>query len=415
MEHVQDKKDKKPFFKRRGIKILMGFLLVIIALRIALPYIVLKYANKTLATMHGYYGHVNDVDIALYRGAYKIKSVYLNKIDTVTMEETEFFQARMIDLSVEWKALLDGKIVGELEFYDPRLKFTKEKTKAKELEKDTTDFRKLLNDFMPLQVNRFEIINGVIQYQDPTSTPKVDIQLDNAHILAENLKTEKSEKLLPASVIADANIYQGHLSLELHLDPFAKEPTFDMNAELNDTHLPELNDFFKAYGKFDVNKGLFGLYTEVASKEGNFVGYVKPLIKDLDVLGMEDRKDNILQKTWEAIVGGAGQLLRNQKHDQVATKVPLEGNFKNAKVNILYAIIEILKNAFIQALQPTIDQQINIATTESPDLESQIFGKDKNEKINLKENDSTENKKDKKGILKKLFNKKDKDKEKNIE
>jgi len=408
MKVHSDKKEKKPFFKRKGIKILIGVLVLLISLRIALPYIVLKYANKTLATMNGYYGHVKDVDIALYRGAYKIKNVYLNKVDSVTMEETEFFQARMIDLSVQWEALLDGKIVGELEFLDPRLKFTKEKTKADELEKDTTDFRKLLNDFMPLQVNRFEIINGVIQYIDPSSNPKVDIQLDNAHILAENLKTEKSEKLLPATVTADANIYQGRLSLELHLDPFAKEPTFDLNAELNNTHLPELNDFFKAYGKFDVNKGSFGLYTEVASKEGNFVGYVKPLIKDLDVLGMEDRDDNILQKAWEAIVGGAGQLLRNQKHDQVATKVPLEGNFKNAKVNILYAIIEILKNAFIQALQPTIDQQINISTTESPDLKSQIFGKDKKEKVNMIEKDSAQNKKEKKGILKKLFNKKDK-------
>ncbi|MCE3279021.1 MAG: hypothetical protein K0S44_1212 [Bacteroidetes bacterium] len=410
-----NKKARKPLIKRRGIKILMGILIVLIALRIALPYIVLKYANKTLSTMHGYYGHVNDVDIALYRGAYKIKNVYLNKVDTLTMEETEFFQARMIDLSVEWEALIDGKIVGELEFHDPRLKFTKEKTKAEELEKDTTDFRKLLNDFMPLQVNRFEIINGVIQYQDPTSTPKVDIQLDNAHILAENLKTEKSEKLLPAKVTADANIYKGHLSLELNLDPFAKAPTFDMNAELKDTHLPELNDFFKAYGKFDVNRGTFGLFTEVASKEGNFVGYVKPVIKDLDILGMEDREDNILQKAWEAIVGGAGQLLRNQKHDQVATKVPLEGNFKDTEVNILYAIVEILKNAFIQALQPTIDQQINIGTTSTQDLESQISGKDKNGNINLKNNDSTENKKENKGILKKIFNKNDKDKQKSEE
>ncbi len=55
-----------------------------------------------------------------------------------------------------------------------------------------------------------------------------------------------------------------------------------------------------------------------------FTGYVKPLIKDLDVLGKEDRKDNLLRKLWEAIAGGAGKLFENKSKDQVATKFPLK-------------------------------------------------------------------------------------------
>lgn len=397
------KTERKPFLKRTGIRILLGVILLLIAIRIALPYIVLKYVNKTLSTMHGYYGHVNNIDIALYRGAYKIENIYLHKIDTVSQRETEFFEARLIDLSVHWRALLEGKIVGELEFNDPRLRFTKDKAEPKDVKNDTADFRKLLDDFMPLRVNRFEIINGVIQYIDSTSSPMVNIQMDNTHVLAENLTTEKDTSLLPATVTADANIYRGHLTVKMRLDPLAKEPTFDMNMELNDTYLPDLNDFFKAYAKIDVNKGSFGLYTEVASKQGNFVGYVKPLIKDLDILGKEDRKDNILQQAWEAIVGGVGQLLKNQKHDQVATKIPLEGNFKKTNANIWYALFEIFKNAFVQALQPSIDQEVSLSTvgkgpaklTDNPVLKTEDIPEKKEEK-------------EKKGFFNKLFNKKDK-------
>ncbi|MCW3072515.1 MAG: hypothetical protein JWO44_2405 [Bacteroidetes bacterium] len=396
---------KKPFFKRTSIRILLGLIIVLIGVRIALPYIVLKYANKALSTMHGYYGHVNDIDIALYRGAYKIKNIYLHKVDSVSQQETEFFEARLIDLSVEWSALLDGKIVGELEFDDPRLRFTKDKAEPADVKNDTTDFRKLLDDFMPLRVNRFEIMNGVIQYIDAGSSPKVDIQLDNAHILAENLTSEKDTSLLPATVIADANIYQGHLDLHMRLDPLAKDPTFDLNTELKDTHLPDLNDFFKAYAKLDVNSGIFGLYAEVASKQGNFVGYVKPVIKNLDVLGPEDRKDNILQKIWEGFAGGAAQLLKNQKHDQVATKIPLKGTFKNSKANLLYAVIEVLRNAFIEALHPSIDQEISIGSVGTDPEKHKLFGKRDEKKEGKKEEPAPGEKEKKKGLFKKLFNK----------
>jgi len=409
-EKEENKKDKMTFFKRRSTKVILVLVGILILLRIALPYIVLKYANKTLSKMHGYYGHINDVDIALYRGAYKIKNMYLHKVDTVTHQESQFFEARMIDLSVHWKALLQGKIVGELEFEDPLLRFTKDKVEPKQIKNDTADFRQLLDDFMPLEVNRFEVLNGIIQFIDSTSNPMVNIQMDNTNVRAENLKTRKdADALLPSTVEASANVYRGLMTLKMKLDPLAKEPTFDMNLEVKDTYLPDLNNFFKAYGKLDVNKGIFGLYSEVASKNGKFVGYVKPLIKDLDILGKEDRKDNLLQKMWEAIAGGAGQVLKNQKHDQVATKIPIKGTFKNTETNIWTAIIEVLKNAFVSALQPSIDQEINISSvrkSESQTLKEKITGEKEPEK---------KEEKDKKGFLNKIFKKKDKSEQKEKE
>jgi hypothetical protein len=77
--------------------------------------------------MEGYRGHINDIDLALIRGAYKIDSIYLNKYDSATGKETPFFNASLIDLSVEWKALFHGSIVGELRFTNPVLRFTKDK------------------------------------------------------------------------------------------------------------------------------------------------------------------------------------------------------------------------------------------------------------------------------------------------
>ncbi len=369
--------------KRRTAKILVGILIAIVVIRLALPYIVLHFANKSLATMNGYYGHINDIDLAIIRGAYKIDSIYINKEDSVTQKQTPFFASKEVDLSVEWKSLFKGSIVGELVFDGPYLLFTKDKVEPKEIVKDSADFRKVLDKFMPLNINRCELRNGKIQYKDFGTTPNVDIAMTNLHLLAQNLRNSyDSSAVLPANIHATADVYEGKLRFDAKLNPLADAPTFDMSAELTNTNLVKLNDFFQAYAKIDVNDGRFGLYTEVAAKDEEFKGYVKPLIKNLDVLGKEDRKDNLLQKLWEAVAGGAGKLFENKNKDQVATKVPFQGRLDDPKTNIWVAITSILQNAFIHAIQPTIDNEISIASVK-------------------------EDKKDKKTFLQKIFSKDD--------
>jgi hypothetical protein len=371
---------------KRKYKILIGIAILLIALRLILPYVVLHYANKTLANMKGYYGHIEDIDLSIYRGAYTINDIYLNKTDTITKNQTDFFKAKKIDLSVEWGAIFDGSLVGELEFYSPVIIFTKDKVELSDVNKDTTDFRKLLKDFMPLKVNRFEVFNGDLHYADNTTSPKVDVALIQTHILALNLSNVTDDKIaLPSTVTASASVYGGTLSVDLKLNALNKHPTFDLNAEIKNTNLVLLNDILKAYGNFDVNKGTFGLFTEVAAIDGKFKGYVKPIIKDLDVVGPQDKQDSFFNKLYEQLVGTAGVIFKNQKVDQVATKVDIEGDFKNPEINILDAIWEVLRNAFIQALIPSIDHMINLKSVETENsddkknLLQKIFKSNKNE------------------------------------
>ncbi|MEO7992472.1 MAG: DUF748 domain-containing protein [Chryseolinea sp.] len=361
--------------RKKKLAIIFGSILVLLLIiRLILPYVVLRLVNDRLTKIKGYYGHVVDIDIALIRGAYQIDSIYINKVDTTTHKQTAFFSASVIDLSVEWKALFKGSIVGELIFEKPIITFTKDKVEPKSVRKDSSSFKDLKDDLMPLQINRVEINQGIIKYRDESSTPKVDIALTNAYVLALNLRNSyDSSSLLPASLQATADIYEGELNLNVKLNPLADDPTFDMNAEVKNTDLVKLNDFFQAYAKVDVNKGNFGLYTEVAAKEGKFKGYVKPLIKDLDILGKEDRDDNILRKIWEGLVGVAGEVFQNQSKDQVATKIPFEGAVKNPDTDIWEALAKILQNAFIQALQPAIDQEINIQTVDQAKAEKKTF------------------------------------------
>src|SRR6478752_7176817 len=169
--------------RKKKLAIIVGSILVLVLIvRLLLPYVVLRLVNDRLTKIKGYYGHVVDIDIALIRGAYQLDSIYLNKVDSTTNKQTPFFRASEIDLSVEWKALFKGSIVGEVIFKEPMITFTKDKVEPKTVRKDSSSFRDLKDDLMPLQINRVEINRGVIKYRDELSKPKVDISLTDAYV-----------------------------------------------------------------------------------------------------------------------------------------------------------------------------------------------------------------------------------------
>jgi hypothetical protein len=357
-------KNLQKWVATRTGKVVLSILVLLIIARIAIPYILLHYANKKLATMDGYYGHIEDISVALYRGAYTIDSIYLNKTNETTDRQDPFFSASEIDLSLEWKSLFKGKIAGELVFDRPFIKFTKDKVELDDVAKDTSDFRTLLRDFMPIQVNRCEITDGHVMYADYSTDPVVELDATHINAIAQNLKnTYKSSEVLPASLRGDARVYGGIVQLNTRMNPLAEQTTFDMDFKVIDAHLNQLNDFFKAYARADVTGGLFSMYMESAAKDGTFVGYVKPFIRDLDVLDWkgQDKDDHVIRKLWEGIVGLGGKLFENKKDDDVATKIPISGSFgEGIKPNVVSAIVSVIQNAFFNSLKPSIDHEINL-------------------------------------------------------
>lgn len=92
-----------------SIGIIVSLLLI---LRLFLPSIVLHFVNKELKDMDEYTGKVEDIDIALIRGAYVIDGIEILKRDTgqtAAVDTVPFFSCPNIDLSIHWKALFEGK------------------------------------------------------------------------------------------------------------------------------------------------------------------------------------------------------------------------------------------------------------------------------------------------------------------
>jgi hypothetical protein len=388
-EHTTEPVKKRK--RRRLLKFFLVLVVLLVIFRLCLPYIVLRYVNKKLSGLKEYYGHVEDIDIALIRGAYVIRDIKLEKIgnEQGTKDTIPFFKSPVIDLSVEWRAIFKGSLVGEIYVEDPVLNFVKGKHKGEDTKADTADFRQLIDDLMPLTVNHFEITRGQIHYIDQFSSPRVDLAMKDLEIVATNLtNVNDSSKLLPARATADASVYGGQFHMDVNFDALNKTPTFDMSAELKHMNLVLLNDFLRAYGNFDVKKGDVSLYTEFAAKEGGFGGYVKPVLKDLDIVQWNKEEGDFKQILWETLIGSAAALLENRKEDQVATKVNIEGRFDDPTINIWRAISFVLRNAFVHALKPSVDNSININRLDDAKDKTfleKIFGSGKHKKKHKKE------------------------------
>ncbi len=357
---------KKTFRISRKLLIIIGiFFVVLIGIRIALPHIIKNYVNKVLSSIPDYTGSIGDVDLNLWRGAYKIQDLKLLK--TTGKVPVPFFSADEMDLSVEWGALFEGSVVGKITLYKPKLNFVSGPTKEQSQQSIDTSWTDKVKQLFPLKINRFEIINGEVHFRNFHSDPKVNIYLDNIYAAATNLTNSKDlSKSLVASIEAKGNAMRsGHFILKAHIDPYAKEPTFDLAAKLSNVDLVKLNNFIKAYGKFDVQSGTFELVAEFAAAKGKFRGYVKPFFKNMKVLSLKEDIKNPLKLFWEAIVGAVTGLFKNKETNQLAAKIPFSGSFDNPSADIWSTMGSVLENAFIRALIPRIEGTENIKKVEN--------------------------------------------------
>lgn len=335
-------------------------LLVLVAVlgifRLMLPHLVLNYLNRSLNQMEDYSGNIKDVDIHLWRGAYDIIELKLEK--TGGQVPVPFIEVSRTELSIQWSEIIHGSLVGDITFHEPELNFVKGPTRETTQTTITPSWIEITKELFPFSINQLDIEDGTVHYRDFHSDPNIDIYLDKVYLTATNLTNSRSVSQSKFSRI-EMNNRPGNNDPELRvvvlLDTFAEKPAFDMRFSLNNLNLVRMNEFFKAYGNFDVESGTFTLFSEMSASNGAYKGYVKPLFKDLEVVDWKKDDQSLLRLTWEAIVGATAQILKSERTGRVATQIPIEGDFKDQNIDYWSAIGNLLRNAFIQAIRPTFE------------------------------------------------------------
>ncbi|MCD6046788.1 MAG: hypothetical protein K0S08_435 [Gammaproteobacteria bacterium] len=339
--------------------------LFLIILRLLLPYAILHYAEYRINKIPEYHASIKDVDVGILSGSYRIKNITLNKVSQHI--PVPFFSAKSILLKIQWKALLHGLFVAEIQFDEPQVNFVIDpKGKAEQLTIDQ-EWQNAVKALFPLNFNEIIIHHGSLHFQSFTSSPPFDLFLKNIEATVTNLedRSRSQKEGLSSSLLANANTMDGApVKLEIYFDPFAKQPTFKLNASLEKMSIKDTNNFLQHYTKIKVQQGRFSLFVEAAAANGKVKGYAKPIFKNLSIV--EPKSDNPVEALYKGAVKVVTKILENPSTKTVATKIEVAGDVEDPNVSLLSAIANILRHAFLQALLPQIDHTVDIGDVISP-------------------------------------------------
>ncbi len=344
-----------PFYKKKKYQFIFVLLLLLIAFRIYLPTLVKNQINKTLAAIPGYYGQVEDVEIALYRGAYVINGMYLNKVNAKT--QVPFLNFPKNDISIEWKSIFKGKIVSEIFMENPQVIYIFEDQKQSAKDANVDDWTKALTDIIPIDINHFEIHQGKIAFVQLKAAPNIDLQINNFNMYADNLRNVVSSgRTLPSPFHATGVTFgKGNLTLDGNINLIKEIPDLDLTLSLKSSNVTALNDLTNYYAGVDFEKGRFELYSEMAIADGHLKGYIKPMLTNTKLIGKED---GFIETIWEGFVGFFKFVLKNQNTDTFALKIPLEGDLNNLKTSTWSTVFSIFKNGWVEAFKRESDDEI---------------------------------------------------------
>ncbi len=209
-----------------------------------------------------------------------------------------------------------------------------------------------------LSAKRIKVTNSDFGYVNKDTDPEYRVFIASVNMEMKNFSNQFTKGSSPIR-LKGRFMGTGETTLTGHFRPEAHSPDFDLNLKIEKTQLSPMNNLLKAYGGFDVAKGNFSFFSEMSIKDGKIKGYIKPFFKNLDVYHpRQDGDNNLLTQLYEGLVGSISELLENDAREQVATKADLSGKVGDPDASTWDVIINLIRNAFFQAILPGFDQTV---------------------------------------------------------
>jgi hypothetical protein len=349
---------KHPY--RRTFIVLLIAVALLLAARLALPYVVKNYLNDKMDRMGDYHGQIADIDIHLWRGAYSIDGLRIDKVDGKV--PVPFFAATTTDIAISWRALTHGTLRGRVAFDHASVNFVDGQDKAPSQAGKGVDWRAQLEMLLPIRLDEVTVHDSKVTFHNFVSKPKVDVAMTDVDATVVNLtNADRSQGRRVADLDATAKVLgEAPLMAKASFDPLQRKlADFTFILRIRDIQLQRLNELARAYAKLDFAGGHGTFVMELEARDGRLDGYAKPLLHDVKIFSwkqdVEEQGKNPLRLAWEAVAQGVTSLFKNQAKDQFATRVPISGRIDDKDVGAWKAIVNVLHNAFVKAYTPQLE------------------------------------------------------------
>jgi hypothetical protein len=213
------------------------------------------------------------------------------------------------------------------------------------------------NEETIVRIDEIRIDGGELGFVDQATTPEYRVHLADAHVTLQHYSNQLREG--PASLLIRGKFMgTGDTQISTVMRPPQDSPDIQLKMKIVGTQIRSMNNLLRTYGKFDVVGGVFSCYAEIDIDEGSIRGYVKPLIRKLDVYDpSQDRDKDALDKVREGALEDLSALLENIPRDEVATKADVTGHINRPHTETVQIVVGLIRNAFFKAILPGFERE----------------------------------------------------------
>ena len=219
--------------------------------------------------------------------------------------------------------------------------------KAKQAHKDSTT---------RVKVEHGKVLNSEVGFVNKATDPDYRVFISDLDMEVENL-SNRLEEGTGIVKITGKFLGSGPMEWNAAFRPEKPSPDFDLSVKIVRTKVESFNNILRAYGGVDTQHGMFAFFSELKVKDNQIRGYVKPLLKDVEMYDPEQDKDKPLaKKIYEAVIGGVLGVLENKPHKEAATITDLSGPVENPHANTWQIVGNLVQNAFFKAILPGFER-----------------------------------------------------------
>jgi uncharacterized protein DUF748 len=243
------------------------------------------------------------------------------------------FMVRRLDASVQWSALIHGRLVADFAFSDPTLYANLKQLKAEATDPTPLEahgWQEAFQAIYPLKINEVTISNGKITYVD--DGPFKPLEISRLAATARNIRNIRSkDRTYPSDVQLEAVVFEnGRIALDGHAD-FLAEPIPGVQGEVV---LERVDlDYFKpvlSHGNVSIQGGTleasgafeYGPTIRVADLKHATISNVKvEYIRTPQTVGVPQKVAAKTAKAVEAATNAPNLHIRARKIEVVQSRV----------------------------------------------------------------------------------------------
>jgi Domain of Unknown Function (DUF748). len=239
--------------------------------------------------------------------------------------------------------------------YEPQAR-KPEKHAAKKAADKATDMARRPETI--IQIERVKVVDSEFGVVHAGVDPPYRAFFNRLSVEAKNFSNRIKDKTAEVTV-KGAFMGTGVLEARGMFRPETNAPDFDVSVRLAGVQAKMLNDALHAHGNIDVAGGELSVYSQITVQQGHIRGYVKPLIRRLNIYDRDqDRGKGALHTLYEGALDAATAALENDERDEVGTKIEVTGEVRQTQIDTWQAASSLIRNAFVEVVLPTFERPI---------------------------------------------------------